>query len=199
MLTPQEINKLSPAELDAIPIEERIKIAKYLEQAQAQLRVEQAILFYKPVGPEARRFHLSDKRKRPIVGGNGSSKSETQLVDIVIEMTGIIPVSLKNDYPKERLRPPIHARLIVKSLTNTWESVIKPKLMYDQWTGLKDGVRGHWGWIPKHLLIKGKWEESWSEKYRSLTLTNGSVFQIMSREQDVGDFAGSSCHLIIID
>ena len=199
MLTPQEINKLSPAELDAIPIEERIKIGKYLAQAEAQLRMEQAILYYKPVGPEARRFHLSNKRKRPVVGGNGSSKSETQLVDIVIEMTGIIPVSLKNDYPKERLRPPIHARLIVKSLTNTWESVIKPKLMYDQWTGLKDGVRGHWGWIPKHLLIKGKWEESWSEKYRILTLTNGSTLQIMSHDQDLTDFSGASIHRIGVD
>ena len=179
MLSPQEIKKLTDAEIDRIPVAERIKIAQHLEQCRNQLRQENAILYYKPVGEEAKRFHLSDKRKRPIIGGNGSSKSETQLVDIVIEMTGIIPLSLKDIYPQERLRPPIAARLIVKSLTNTWEAVIKPKLMYDHWTGLKDGVRGHFGWIPKHMLIKGKWEESWSEKYRTVTLTNGSTLQIM--------------------
>ena len=199
MLSPQEINKLTDAEIDRIPVAERIKIGQYLEQCRNQLRQENALLYYKPVGEEAKRFHLSDKRKRPIVGGNGSSKSETQLVDIVIEMTGIIPLSLKDIYPKERLRPPIAARLIVKSLTNTWEAVIKPKLIYDHWTGLKDGVRGHFGWIPKHMLIKGKWEESWSEKYRTCTLTNGSTLQIMSHDQDLTDFSGASIHRIGVD
>lgn len=199
MLTIQDINKLSDDEIDKIPVAERIALAHQVEQQRNQLRQEEAILYYKPVGEDARNFHLSNAAQRLLIGGNGSSKSETQLVDLVIEMTGIIPLSLKDIYPKERLRPPIAARLIVKSLTSTWETTIKPKLMYNHWTGLKDGVRGHFGWIPKHLLIKGKWEESWSEKYRILTLTNGSTLQVMSHDQDLTDFAGPSLHRVAVD
>lgn len=185
--------------LDNFSQEEIRSLAEQVFRAKEALRQEQQLLFYQPVSDEAKRFHFSTAQQRVILGGNGSSKTETNLVDMAIAMTGIVPYSLQADYPKEKLRPPIASRLIVESLTNTWESSIKPKLQWDHWTGLIDGRRGHFGWIPKQFLIRGKWEESWSEKYRTLRLVNGSTLQVMSGDQDVSDFASASVHDIRID
>ena len=201
MLTFEQVIALSDEELDKVPVMERIALARQVESQRAQLRKEDAILYYQVMNPDALGIHLSTAKEIPIVGGNRSAKTESALAEAVIQATGIVPLSLKNTYPKIKLRAPIRVRIICKSLTNTWEPVIKRKLQWWEWNGDDDqgGPNGHWGWIPKHLLIKGQWDESWSEKYRTLSLTNGSVFQIMSREQDVGDFSGASCHLIVID
>lgn len=201
MLTVQEINKLSDAEIDRIPIAERVAIAHQIGEQRARLRQENAILYYRVMNPDAIGIHLSIAKEIPIIGGNRSAKTESALAEAVIQATGIVPISLKNIYPAVKLRAPIRVRIVCKSLTNTWEPVIKRKLQWWEWSGNDEqgGPLGHWGWIPKHMLIKGQWDESWSEKYRTLSLINGSGFQIMSREQDIGDFSGTSCQLIIID
>ena len=194
-LPPDELVKY----LKTLPLDEMLRLGQELQQIKDTARQEEQLLFYQPVSEEARKFHLSITQKRVALGGNGSGKSESNLVDMIIALTGVIPCSLEDDYPREKLRPPISARLIVQSLTSTWEQTIKPKLQWDHWTGLADGKRGHWGWIPKRFLIKGKWEESWSERYRTLTLTNGSTLQVMSHGQEVGDFASASVHDIRVD
>src|SRR3990167_5141090 len=124
--------------IDSLPLKERINLAEQVAATQAALRKEHALLFYRPVSKEAERYHLSLKKYQTIVGGNRSSKSETQLVELIIQMTGIIPYSLEGKYPKEKIRPPIRARLTVESLTNTWAPVIRPKLQWNQWTGPGD-------------------------------------------------------------
>ena len=184
--------------LQSLSLDDRINLAEQVAATQAALRKERALLFYRPVNKEAERYHLSVKKYQTLVGGNRSSKSETQLVELAIQMTGIVPYSLEGKYPREKIRPPIRARLTVESLTNTWAPVIRPKLQWNQWIGPGDpgGPKGHWGWIPRHMLLKGRWDESWSEKERTLTLTNGSTCQIMSFDQDVGDFSGSSMHFL---
>ena len=121
---------------------------------------------------------------------------------MAIQMTGIVPLSLQNDYPTNKLRPPIRARLVCTSLTSVWDAVIKPKLQFWQWSGRGrpgHGSNGHWGWIPPEMLIKGSWIESWSEKNRILTLVNGSTLQIMSYDQDLSQFPGGSFHVIMHD
>ena len=192
-----DLAALSPTDLDALIEEAAAFKPKVI--AWAEEKRENQLAYYQPVSEEARKFHCSRKQKRVALGGNGSGKSETNLVDLAIAMTGEVPESLKDDYPRDMLRPPLACRLIVKSLTNTWEQSIKPKLQWHHWTGLPDGRRGHWGWIPRRFLIKGKWEESWSEKYRTLTLNNGSTCQVMSHDQEVADFASASIHDIRID
>ncbi|MDZ4347033.1 MAG: hypothetical protein U1E51_31870 [Candidatus Binatia bacterium] len=57
------------------------------------------------------------------------------LVELVIQLTNIVPFSLEGVYPKEKLRAPIRARLICQSLTNTWQEVILPKLQWWKWNG----------------------------------------------------------------
>mgnify|MGYP003393945588 FL=1 len=193
---------MTPAEAVAkASKEELMALARQVEAQRSVLRRENAITYYQTMNPDALGVHLSTAKVVPVVGGNRSSKTESALAEAVIQATGIVPMSLKNVYPAVKLRAPIRVRIICKSLTNTWEPVIKRKLQWWEWSGDDEqgGPNGHWGWIPKHMLIKGQWDESWSEKYRTLTLTNGSVFQIMSREQDLGDFAGASCHLVVID
>ncbi|MDZ4347034.1 MAG: hypothetical protein U1E51_31875 [Candidatus Binatia bacterium] len=49
------------------------------------------------------------------------------------------------------------------------------------------------------MLMGGDWPKSWSEKYRTLTLSNGSTLQVMSHGQEVTDFGGSSLHCILND
>jgi hypothetical protein len=206
-MAPEELQRIPASAFAELPEAQLRELMEQTFRTIGTARQEQALLYYQPVSAEAEKFHYSTAPKKVALGGNGSSKSETQLVDIAIEMTGVIPRSLEAKYPKQKLRPPIHARLIVQSHTTTWDGTMKPKLQWNQWTGLADGVHGHWGWIPRRFLLKGKWEESWSEKYRTLTLNRngdygtepGSTLQIFSHSQDVQDFASSSVHRIGVD
>ena len=100
--------------INSLPIEERINLAEQVAATQAALRKEHALLFYRPVIKEAEKFHTSEAQIRLAAGGNRSGKTESNLVDMIIEMTGIVPYSLTGKFPKSRLRPPIRARLIVE-------------------------------------------------------------------------------------
>lgn len=193
--------KLSLEELRRLPQKELIELSKELINTKQALRKERQLLFYQPVSPNAREIHLSTAKEQVIVGGNRSSKTDTMLAEMAIRMTGIIPICLEQDYPKKKIFCPGRVRLTVESLTNTWEPVIKPKLQWNQWSGRGEpgGQWGHWGWIPRELLFKGNWSESWSEKTRTLTLKCGCTMQVMSFDQDPQDFSGGSFHLICHD
>lgn len=191
----------SPAELEKLPLGTRRKFLEVLLREELVAKQQNPILFYQSASSEAKLIHLSTAPQILAVGGNRSSKTESALAEMVIQMTGIVPFSLEAEYPQAKLRMPIRARLVVKSLTNTWFPVVLPKLQWWQWNGrgTPGGPFGHWGWIPQEMLIKGSWTDSWSEKHRTLTLTNGSTLQIMSHENDVTDFSGGSFHIIVID
>ncbi len=170
--------------------------------------------YYTAANPESLRVHCSRAREIAIVGGNRSSKTDTMLSELSIQMTGHIPLSLQSIYPREKIRCPIRARVVCNSLTDTLEPVIKPKLRYDQWNGMGESRegRGHWGWIPQHCLKGGTWENAYSEKYRTLHAavdnhwvgSDGSVnsmrgwssCQFLSYDQDLTAFAGSSMHFV---
>ena len=201
MLTLADVERLSPEELEAIPREERLRLLHERLEARAQQRKENQLYFYEPVSPEAKKIHLSRAHQVVVVGGNRSSKTDSVLAELAIRMTGIVPFSLEDCYPKERIRCPIRTRIVCASLTNTWEPVIKPKLQWDKWNGRGEpgGEWGHWGWIPKRFLLKGSWSESWSEKFRTLTLTCGCSVQAMSYDQDIENFSGGSFHVVMHD
>ena len=163
------------------------------------------------MSPIARQVHLTNCRTVGIGGGNGSSKTETALVELLIRATGQIPLSLKGVYPREKLRGPIQCRVVVESITTTLVNIILPKLQWWRWNGVSTpgGDKGHWGWIPKHHLIAGEWSKSWSEKYRTLRLyyrdtdtgniLGESTIQFMSYDQDAEDFASGDYHFILHD
>lgn len=156
-------------------------------------------------------MHCSKAKVLGVGGGNGASKTDTALVEMVIRATGQIPQSLREVYPRDKLRGPINCRVVVESITNTLETIILPKLQWYKWQGVDEpgGPRGHFGWIPKHCLIKGEWDESWTARTRTLevlyrepdsdVVRGLSRIQFMSYDQDPADFASGDFHFILHD
>ena len=171
------------------------------------------LVYYRPISDKARRIHLSTAREIGAMGGNKASKTGTMLADSAIQMTGIVPLSLRDVYPKKKLRGrPIRVRLVVTSLENAWDQNLKHKLQYSRWNGKLnadqlpgDPALGHWGFIPQRWLINGDWDQSWSEKHRTLTLWNPdarepwSTLVVMSHAQDEEDFNQGAFDLIVED
>ncbi|MBK7421595.1 MAG: hypothetical protein IPJ44_20840, partial [Nitrospira sp.] len=201
-----------PSSLSALSDEEFTAIAQQLLQRQALDRQQNALRYYQPVSEKARQIHTCIKKTIGVGGGNGSSKTESCLVEMVIRATGQVPLSLQHDYPMHKLRGPIACRLVCESLTTTLAPIILPKLQWWRWSGVDNagGEKGHWGWIPKHCLIKEDWSKSWSEKTRMLRLlyrdpanpdrvVGESTIQFMSYDQDPSDFASGDFHFILHD
>ena len=192
---------LSQSVLASLSTDEIAELAQQVVQLRDTTRQQRQLELYEPASDEALQVHLSTATECLLVGGNRSSKTETMMVEWAIQMTGVVPICLRDIYPREKLRTPVRTRIVCESLTNTWAPVIRPKLQWWQWSGRGEsgGPNGHWGWIPPEFLIKQKWDESWLEKERMLKLVNGSTCQVMSYDQDVQDFSGSSLHLICHD
>ena len=174
-------------------------------------RKRNQILDYKPVSQKVQSFHESKARVNAIGGGNGSGKSESALVEMVMCATGVFPDSQRH-LIDQKFRGPISCRLVVESLTTTLEPIILPKLMWHRWTGVDQagGERGHWGWIPQDCLLDGDWQRSYSQKLRILRvicrdprnrakILGESSIQCMSFDQDPSDFASGDFHLILHD
>lgn len=201
MLTLEDVSRLSPEELAAYPREELGALAASLQARRVEVQQGQQLRLYEPASATARKVHESVAREVVIAGGNRSSKTETLLVELAIQLTGIIPYQLEGTYPREKVRPPIRARLCCESFTTTLIPVIFPKWQWWQWSGPGEpgGSRGHWGWIPREMLKGGDWGRAWSEKYRTLSLANGSTCQMFSYDQNPQDFSGASVHVAVHD
>ena len=202
-----ETHKLTPAQRARIRARQPKRWAEICQAVAEQLRWDSQhnqLVYYKPVNDEARKLHLSTAREVGIQGGNRSGKSGTMIAEMAIQMTGIVPLGLKDVYPAAKLRPgPIRARLVVSSLVNAWDTNLKLKLQWWEWSGRPNEnalvgapSRGHWGLIPQRFLANGDWAASWSERHRILKLTNGSTLQVMSWEQAIEDFNQGSFHFI---
>ena len=201
MRTLQDATQVSAAELAGLSLAEVMALADEVQAARVATQQGQQLRLYEPAHGEARKMHLSTAREIVCRGGNRSAKSDSVLAELAIQLTGIVPYCLEREYPAVKLRVPIRARLVCTDFTTAWEPVLKPKLQWNRWNGAEEpgSPRGHWGWIPRESLRRGSWEDSWSEKYRTLTLVNGSTLQVMSYKQDVGDFSGASMHVVVHD
>ncbi len=203
---------VQPSDLKKISDDDLRSLVAHIAKFQNEDVKENALLYYHPVSDKARAVHMSVARTVGIGGGNGSSKTETALVELLIMATGIIPLSLKDTYPREKLRGPVNTRVILESLTTVLHPVFLPKLMWWRWQGVDEpgGKRGHWGWVPKSSLIDGSWEKSWTERTRILRLyyrnpdhpeeiLGESTIQFMSHDQDPTDFASGDFHFVLLD
>jgi phage terminase large subunit-like protein len=131
---------------------------------------------YKP-HPKQIRFHSSKKQGRLYIGGNRSGKTVGGVAEDVYR--------LKGEHPYQRVpSPPIRGRIVTVSYTEGIEKIIKPELTK---------------WLPPSLLINGSWEDSWTARTRTLELSNGSTCELMSYDQDLTKFAGTSRHFIHMD
>jgi phage terminase large subunit-like protein len=206
------LQSLTPEAIASLSDDDLVAVTAQLVSLQSQDRQTNQLRYYKPVSARARQIHLSTARTIGVGGGNGSSKTDTSLVEMVIRATGQIPLSLQESYPREKLRGPINCRIVVESLTTTLFPIILPKLDGRRWQGVDQagGARGHWGWIPQDCLIDGLWEKSWKAHERILRLYyrdpdhhdrihGESTIQFMSYDQDPSDFASGDFHFILHD
>lgn len=192
--------------------DELVKHVVQLLELQETDRKEFALHYYEPANKEIAKIHDLTCGTIGIFGGNGSGKTEHALVEGIIRCTGIIPESLKATYPRQKIRGPIHMRVVCESLTTVLEPIILPKLQHWCWSGDPQnpgGDRGHWGWIPKHCLINGDWKKSYNTRLRMLSVLyrnpeTGKVegmshIQFMSYDQDSSDFASGDVHYCVHD
>lgn len=202
---------LDPSNLSSLSDDDLAALASYALKLQADDRNTNQLRYYIPVSQKAIDVHKSTASVFFLAGGNGASKTDTALVDMVICATGIIPDSLKSIYPLSKFRGPINCRVVVESITNTLETIILPKLKWWNWQGVDEagGIKGHYGWIPQFCLKKGEWDKSWTARTRTLEIryhdpVTGkyrgiSRIQFMSYDQDPSDFASGDFHLVLHD
>ena len=205
------LHEIDIANLDRLSDEELYQLSQDYLAVQAHDRNVNQLRYYLPVSGKAVQIHCSKAKVLGVGGGNGASKTDTALVEMVIRATGQIPQSLRQVYPRDKLRGPINCRVVVESITNTLETIILPKLQWWKWQGVDEpgGPRGHYGWIPKHCLLKGEWDESWTARTRTLEVlyrdpdTDAprglSRIQFMSYDQDPADFASGDFHFVLHD
>ena len=191
--------------------DELLALTSNLVEMQEVDRREFSLYYYEPVNPEIAALHNLTCGTIGIFGGNGSGKTEHALVEGVIRCTGQVPESLKDTYPREKLRGPIHMRVVCESLTTVLEPIILPKLQHFSWNGLnpQGGAQGHWGWIPRHCLIQGDWKKSYNSRLRLLSvyyrnpdtdkIEGTSTIQFMSYDQDSTDFASGDVNYCLHD
>lgn len=207
-----EVLSLQPQQIHTLNNEELLAAAQNFLALQAQERQHNQLRYYAPASEESREIHLATQRTIGVGGGNGSSKTDTALVEMVIRATGQIPLSLKDTYPREKLHGPIACRVVCESLTTTLEPIILPKLRWYNWSGVSraGGEKGHWGWIPRNCLINGDWKASWTQRTRTLRVLyretenpdrvlGESTIQFMSYDQDPSDFASGDFHFVLHD
>lgn len=132
---------------------------------------------YKPM-PAQKLFHKSTKQGRIYSGGNRGGKTVGGGAEAVMWLEGRHPVHSK-DFP-----PPVRGRIVAVDFDRGVELIVKPEIKR---------------WIDPKLLINGKWEDSYHNATRILTLTNGSTCEFMSYDQDVQKFVGTSRHFCWFD
>lgn len=131
---------------------------------------------YKPHAKQVK-FHDSPSEGRLYIGGNRSGKTVGGIVEDIWWLTHKHPYRKTPDGP-------IRGRLVCVDFPNGWEKIVKPVLTQ---------------WIPPSALINGSWDDSFDKRYRTLHLANGSFLEIMSYDQEVEAFAGSSLHFVHFD
>ena len=206
-----DFGKLKPKQFIDLPDEAFRAAGQEILRIQQEDRRENQILYYRSASEGCAAIHKSTAKVVGAGGGNGSSKTETCLVELIALATGVLPNSIRDDL-RPKFRGAINTRVVLESLTTVLHQIILPKLKWWVWTGLKPqaGDQGHWGWVPKSCLKDGSWERSWSEKLRTLTVTcrdpddpdkvlGESKIQFMSVDQDASDFASGDFEIVMHD
>ncbi len=149
-----------------------------LKNQEVLLRKSQKLLFYLPI-PKLKLFHLSQAPIRAVFGGNRSGKTTCGGIEFLFHMTGAYP----DWYPKvSRYSGSVKGRIVAKDYMKGVGEVIIPFL--EEWLDnslVKRKIRNPMG-------IPVKWE-----------LKNGSVFDILTHEQDVEQFEGWKGHIAWFD
>lgn len=122
-------------------------------------------------------FHSSIKNGRLYIGGNRSGKTVGGIAEDVFRARGV--------HPYQRIPPaPTRGRIVTVSFKEGIQEIILPELSK---------------WVPPSDLINGSWEDSYAKADRKLSLANGSFIELMSYDQALEKFAGTSRHFVHFD
>ena len=166
-------------DLKKLPKTKKIQLAEAILEKERRL-TENRIKYYQPTDKQ-KLFHLSKAPERWAFTGNRFGKTCMATAETVWHATGEYP----EWYPKESRSPiPSRGRIVCVDFINGIEKIILPELQK---------------WMPKAYLINGSWDDSYEKMKRKLTLSNGSFIELMSFDQEVGSFAGSSLHWVWFD
>lgn len=127
-------------------------------------------------------FHGLHTQMKAFFGGNQSGKTTAGLADDLIQALDEddLPMHLR-EY--KRWEPPFFCRIFSESVP-VLETVIYPKLKE---------------LLPSHTLLGGSWTKAYDVQLRILRFKNGSMFQFMTYEQDVGKMGGATLKRIHFD
>lgn len=122
-------------------------------------------------------FHSGSERIRLYIGGNRSGKTTGGIVEDIWWLTRRHPFLKIPDRP-------IAGRIISVDFLNGIEKIIKPQLKQ---------------WLPPSALRGGTWSDAYEASTRTLYLENGSFVELMSYDQDLDKFAGTSRDFVHFD
>jgi len=122
-------------------------------------------------------FHKSDKKARLYIGGNRSGKTTGGIVEDIWWLTN------KHPYLETPQRP-VAGRIVSVDFANGVNKIIVPQLQQ---------------WVPPSQLRGGSWYSAYDSVDRVLNFENGSFVELMSYDQDLQKFAGTSRDFIHYD
>ena len=125
-------------------------------------------------------FHKGMQQQKLYIGGNRSGKTVGGTVEDVYWLRGNHPYRRLPLGPGEACR----GRIVSVSFTEGVKEIIIPELKK---------------WIVPSDLINGSWEDSYNANERKLTFANGAFCELMSYDQAVNKFAGTSRHFVHFD
>lgn len=138
-----------------------------------------SIYSYKPHQKQLT-FHCSTLEEKLFIGGNRSGKTVGNIIECIWRLTKTHPYRPELN----QIEGPIRGRICTVSLKEGIWKIILPLLKQ---------------WMPRRFLIGRSWEKSYSKEERTLYLADGSFLEIMSYEQDLEKFAGTSRHFCSFD
>jgi phage terminase large subunit-like protein len=153
------------------------QVALLAEQLLRKAAQFPGIRAYKPHEAQEK-FHKSTALEKLFIGGNRSGKTTGAVAEDVFWLTGEHPY--RTDLPV----PPVRGRIVAVDIEDGIKKIVLPELAK---------------WTPQKFLINNSWEDSYDRQSRTLTLNNGSFVELMSFEQDVAKFAGTSRHFVHFD
>lgn len=127
--------------------------------------------------PKQERFHSSSARTRLYIGGNRSGKTTGGIVEDIWWLT--------RQHPYRKIPShPIAGRIVSVDFINGISKIIIPQLKQ---------------WLPPSQLRGGSWFSAYDSQDRVLNLENGSFVELMSYDQDLDKFAGTSRDFVHYD
>jgi len=158
--------------LESLPLEalqEMYRDLEELNQLEEANKLDSAVLTR-----TQRDFLLDTSETKLFSGGNGSGKTAILVMDVVLQMIGKHPLQETGKIAQ----PPIFARAMSPSLTDTIDKVLRPEFIK---------------WIPTDLF------DRYDSKHRILYLRNGSKVEFMSYDQELQMFGGGDRSLLLCD